>query len=557
MLVAASLVSACGWAIDLGEDLSSDPGPPQDGTGDGSVPALLGSDSGGKATGDAANDTGENGSVQDGGEDDASRDDATDGPRDAGPDAPVDGAVSSDSGGSDGAIDGAIDAAVSSDSGGFDGGFDAAVEAGFDGGPVLFADTPTIAVGTVHSCALVGERGVKCWGTSAAPSGASGMLGLEDRSTRGNAAGQMGSDLPFVPVAPGRTPRAVAAGWDHTCVLFDDEAVRCWGENNSGRLGLEDSDDRGVLPGDMGTNLPAVNVGTGARVRGIAAGKDHTCALLVDGQLKCWGANAKGQLGQSPAFIGDRRGSMGDALRAVNLGTRRTAKFVAAGYEVTCAILDDDALKCWGNNWRGVRGFGGSLPIGRNAGEMGDALPAVNLGTGRRARHVAIALEHACAALDDGSVKCWGGNNAAALGLGGIIWPDRRLQDMGDALPVVNLGTGAKAVAVTVGTAHSCALLEGGAVKCWGRGSALGLGTNEDVGDDIREMGDALPAVELGGRAVEIVTRENHTCARLEGGAVKCWGANGSGQLGLGDTRSRGARPGEMGGALPVVELGR
>jgi alpha-tubulin suppressor-like RCC1 family protein len=110
-----------------------------------------------------------------------------------------------------------------------------------------------------------------------------------------------------------------------------------------------------------------------------------------------------------------------------------------------------------------------------------------------------------------------------------------------------------------VGFRHTCARLDNGTVKCWGLNSdgQLGLGDVQSRGDGPGELGANLPAVDLGpGRTVLQVTgRGRHTCARLDDGTVKCWGGNGLGQLGLGDTQHRGDGPGEMGAALPVVPL--
>jgi hypothetical protein len=111
-----------------------------------------------------------------------------------------------------------------------------------------------------------------------------------------------------------------------------------------------------------------------------------------------------------------------------------------------------------------------------------------------------------------------------------------------------------------LGSAHTCALLDDRTVKCWGRNGygRLGYGDTRDRGDDAGETGDALSAVALGaGRtAVSIVAGSAHTCALLDDRTVKCWGRNGYGRLGYGDTRDRGDGAGEMGDALPALALG-
>jgi alpha-tubulin suppressor-like RCC1 family protein len=138
--------------------------------------------------------------------------------------------------------------------------------------------------------------------------------------------------------------------------------------------------------------------------------------------------------------------------------------------------------------------------VGDEPGEMGDALPAVDLGTGRRAVQVAASVEHTCAVLDDGQLKCWGWNEGL-LGLGTIDFArGDEPGEMGDALPAINLGTGRSALRVAVGFYHTCALLDTQQLKCWGRndGGVLGQGDDRARGSDAADMGDALPSIDLG-----------------------------------------------------------
>jgi E3 ubiquitin-protein ligase HERC3 len=192
----------------------------------------------------------------------------------------------------------------------------------------------------------------------------------------------MGDNLPAVDLGTGRTAQALAAGYNHTCALLDDGTVKCWGWNYTGQLGLGDTSDRGDAPLEMGDDLPAVDLGTGRTAQALAAGYLHTCALLDDGTVKCWGRNNSGQLGLGDT--GDRGqviGEMGDDLPAVDLGTGRTAQALAAGEFHTCALLDDGTVKCWGRNGYGQLGLGDTSDRGDEPVEMGDALPAIYLGS--------------------------------------------------------------------------------------------------------------------------------------------------------------------------------
>ena len=133
---------------------------------------------------------------------------------------------------------------------------------------------------------------------------------------------------------------------------------------------------------------------------------------------------------------------MGKNLPAVDLGSGRSAKFIATGHYHTCVILDDGSVKCWGRNDNGQLGYGDSNTRGNSPGSMGDNLPAVDLGSGRSAKFIATANHHTCAILDDGSTKCWGANPFGQLGYGDTTNRGNSPESMGDGLPAVDLGSG-------------------------------------------------------------------------------------------------------------------
>ena len=195
---------------------------------------------------------------------------------------------------------------------------------------------------------------MKCWGRNVW-----GQLGKTQTGNTGDGAGEMGDFLPAIDVGTQDAVTAVATGAAHTCAILDTGAVKCWGDNASGKLGLGDTIDRGDMAGQMGAVLPAVDLGTGRTATAIAAGGNHTCAILDTGAVKCWGENGSGQLGQgNTADRGDGPGEMGDNLAPIDLGTGRTATAIAAGAGHTCAVLDDGDIKCWGQNGSGQLGPG-------------------------------------------------------------------------------------------------------------------------------------------------------------------------------------------------------
>lgn len=417
----------------------------------------------------------------------------------------------------------------------------------------------TVTVGHSHACAVPDDGGLRCWGY-----GAHGRLGLGDTANHGDTPGSMGDALPAVSLPAGRTAVAISAGLAHTCAVLDDGRLTCWGRNAVGTLGQGDALDRGDQPDETGDGLPIVDLGAGVTATAVTAGEGFTCALLTGGDVKCWGFNAGSQpgvlgLGTNEVAIGDDPDEMGDALPTVSLGTGRTATALAAGTAHVCALLDDGSVKCWGAGSNGALGSGTTNDRGNQPGQMGDAMLPVPLGTGRTATALAAGQGFTCALLDDGTVKCWGNGGHGRLGQGDTQHRGDGPNELGDALPPLDLGEGHTAVAITAGRIHACALLDDATVKCWGGNEQgqLGLGDNGNRGDQSDEMGSSLPSVDLGtGREAIAVTAGRHAnCAVLDDASLRCWGENASGQLGLGDVEGRGDQSGEMGDALPPVAL--
>ncbi|MCP4685497.1 MAG: hypothetical protein GY867_08605, partial [bacterium] len=419
-----------------------------------------------------------------------------------------------------------------------------------------------LKLGDYHSCIKPNSGDIRCWGWNN-----KGQLGQGGTAEIGDDPDEMGINLPSIDLGTGRTVKQIAIGQYFNCALLDNGAVKCWGYNTDGQLGLGDMESRGDDSDEMGDNLPAVDLGTGRTAVYISAGTKHTCAILDNEKVKCWGYNKYGGLGQdSTGDIGDEIDEMGDNNPYVNLGTDRTAKSIDAGRYHTCVILDDDSVKCWGGGSKGQLGLGdtedrgdGIDASGDSIDEMGDNLPVVNLGQNRTPVEIAVGNYHTCARLDNSTVKCWGYNSNGQLGLGDDNERGINPSEMGDNLPPLDLGSGRTVREVSAGASHTCARLDNGHVKCWGsdNGARLGRDVSDDIGDDPGEMGNDLPPVDLGTdrTAVEIAAGSAHNCVRLDNDTIKCWGTNTKGQLGLGDTDNRGDEANEMGDNLPAVDI--
>ena len=382
----------------------------------------------------------------------------------------------------------------------------------------------SIATGNLHSCAL-NSGVVRCWGY-----GGDGALGYGNTASIGDDEGPDAAGP--VDLGPGRTAVAIAAGSFHTCALLDNGAVRCWGFDglnsagtNDGRLGRGDGSVENIGDDETPASIPPVNLGRPARA--IAAGNGATCAILDDGTVRCWGFNLDGRLGYGHIrFIGDDEAP--GLSGPVNLGAGRTAKAISTGGSHTCALLDNGAVRCWGFAGDGRLGYGKLADIARFPDVTPDTVGPVNLGAERTATAITAALGHTCAILDNGIVRCWGLADEGRLGSGN----NQRVGDdeQPNMVPPVSLGRAAIAIHGT--SEHTCVVLDDGSVRCWGFGGAgrLGYGTTDTIGDN--EVPSTVSPVALGLPAIAISAGQQHTWARLHHGTVRCWGRADNGRVG-------------------------
>ncbi|WP_437951063.1 hypothetical protein WME98_09770 [Sorangium sp. So ce296] len=358
-----------------------------------------------------------------------------------------------------------------------------------------------VTAGYMHTCALYqpfswSQPGLKCWGRNG-----SGQLGQLQIGDRGDEPREM-FQMHFTDLGAGRRAKSADSGSYHTCAVLDNDELRCWGYNMHGQLGLGDSQNRGDSALEM-VFLSTIPLGTGRTAKAVAAGESHTCVLLDNNQVKCWGLNAGGSLGLGDLNPrGHTTATKPASLPVVQLGgANDEAKAIAAGGQHTCAILPDDTVKCWGANDYGQLGQGHTNSLGDSTATEPEDFAAIGLGGPVSA--ISAGWRHTCALLSNGTVKCWGLNDHGQLGLGHNQNQGDAPGEMA-ALPAVDLGPGRTAKAVAAGVFFTCALLDTDEVKCWGDDAygALGhpgcSGATPDCGDEAGEMGAALPAVELG-----------------------------------------------------------
>lgn len=312
-------------------------------------------------------------------------------------------------------------------------------------GPVSGLGAVTaVAGGSEHACARLSDDSVQCWGRNT-----QGQLGdgtSVDRSVPG-------------PVAGLTTVAQLALGGNitdgHSCARLTDGSLRCWGSNGDGQLGDGTTTDRLTATAVTGLPGPAIDV---------APGGLHTCAVLFDGTVWCWGRNNYGQLG-------DGTGA-GHAAPTAVIGLT-TAIDVEAGPFHTCARLSDSSVECWGVDIvelaRARRGSGGGGGPGGSVGALGtivESNPIADTIMGVRSGRLALGVAHIISISSRGRISAWGLNNFGQLGDG----------TTSDSFRPTRTLTSGDGLSATSGWDHGCAVLTGGTLECWGRNSHGELG---------------------------------------------------------------------------------
>lgn len=371
-----------------------------------------------------------------------------------------------------GSIQGLSGAAGSADSGGATMG--GAGQGGGDAESLMIAQ---VAAGSVHTCARLSSGRLLCWGSIS--SGQLCIPGLDGTQR--------------TPLEVPNAESAIFLGVGSTVTCFVDELgdVSCCGNNFDGQVNGAELDTPQY---DTPTTVPGIEGASS-----VAVGYYHSCAVVGAGEVRCWGLNSLGMLGNNE--IGNS-----PVFPPVTVENLSDAAAVSLGRYFSCALRRTGAVQCWGS---------GSV---LGAGTHPDSAIPVDTGD---ADFQAIAIDagddHACVLHSTGKVSCWGANRDFQLGIG-----------TGKALEVTTptevIGVEG-ATGIAAGGCHTCARLESGSVACWGCNASgqLGLGDTDDRSTAvvIPEFGP-VKAIEAG---------YDSTCAALESGGLACWGNNVDGRL--------------------------
>lgn len=307
-----------------------------------------------------------------------------------------------------------------------------------------------------------------------------------------------GSKLVFNTSA-GTYPQYIATGLSHSCALTSGSKVYCWGRNANGQLGNTSTTDQ----------LIATAIDTGNNYSSITTGSAFTCGIRTTGQkIYCWGLNSKGQLGI---------GSV--AQRTSPTASANTGSFqvVSAGATHACGVQTNQKLYCWGDNAQYQLGDGTTTQQ-NSPKEIGSSL---------KWSWVSAGGYHSCGITDTNMAYCWGRNDYGQVG--DTTTAQKKTPVAVDASTNYSR--------VSAGGYHSCGITTAGVLKCWGYNDKGQLGdgtTTNSSSPKIIDSGTTYSEVAAGAS-----TSYKSTCAITAAGVLKCWGANGEGQLGDGTVTDR------------------
>ena len=331
----------------------------------------------------------------------------------------------------------------------------------------------SIASGNAHSCALFDTGAIKCWGSNSA-----GQLGSGNTSS---------TSLPVDVSLPIKAIQ-ITAGSTHSCAILEDHSMMCWGNNTLGQLG-----DRTTLDSSVPVR---VALPLNAKILQMSAGKSHTCALLEDTSIMCWGLNSSFQVNDEKTLTFPTPQLAPPAFQQL-----KTTQ-IALGGEHSCARFPEGTAACWGSDVYSQQG---------TAATTGRAL--IVLPVGITIAQIASGGSHSCYISQLGSVMCWGKNDEGQLGTGKLRAPF----DI-ETAPTATILLAGRVTQLSLGEQQSYALLEDGTIQSWGNNSAGQLGN----GDYTTSASPASVMLPTGESAVQVASGKQHSCALTKSNAVFC-----------------------------------
>ncbi len=409
------------------------------------------------------------------------------------------------------------------------------------GGSKLPSRPMTLSVGSFHTCWVELVGSAHCMGR-----GSLGRLGYGNTEDVGDdeltissmqidlrrseqATEQDGLACPILQIEPFSWVVEMILGTDHSCMLYANGRMQCWGSARDGRLGTGQSGVVGISVPPLGAKFVPTNERI---VQGSAYG--GTCVLTTTGKVFCYGDGSYGQNGLGTTDSTGQDTTLQDLLPVDVSSPFIAVSHVSRGSAHTCATLVDGSLRCWGEGSAGKTGQGNEVDIGGSSSRPVADGVIIRLGN-HHANKVDCFRSHTCASTAEGAMYCFGFGGYGRLGYGSYSHVGDN--EAADSRGAISFGQGSEHVIdFGLGFQFSCALLQSGQVTCWGRNEHFQLG----ILDDASSKATPQNVAQGNESAIALAVSHDHACAVWADGGVSCWGSNELGRLGYGDTINRG-----------------
>ncbi len=457
-----------------------------------------------------------------------------------------------------------------------------------------------------NTCILDELQKARCWGDNVIAQNATGGdivgklgLGASGAAVMPALGTQNVNSIATISLGSSAKVSKLAIGKDHICALVDYPApisrtgvVSCWGRNDKGQLGYGNTNSR-FIPALLGTGsdlyAQGVDFGDGIFALDVASGGAHSCAILSNGKIKCWGDGSNGQLGTgSPDNRGDGAAEMGQTFLVDSsaFGAAGTPEQIAVGASHSCAKFSSGAIYCWGNNYAyqlgNAKDFYGKVSVATSTngildGTMSELQPIAT--SGASLVTTSLSTPSVCYQTTSGLVKCLGKTSPSEKtisdsqnptpGFGALLGTcfKRPVPTQNATVAACNstaaelanfvgrnsseissigfMGLAGSSQKLVMGGQHICVLLSGGSVQCWGAGSKgqLGLGTDLTPKPSVSSSTSAAVTSTsvaanafVGETILDIAAGESHTCVVTNKNKVRCFGQSQVNALGNGST---------------------
>jgi alpha-tubulin suppressor-like RCC1 family protein len=342
----------------------------------------------------------------------------------------------------------------------------------------------------------------------------------------------------------------VSAGLAHTCARLGRNLV-CFGHGLYGQLGTGATDDHDDEPNEVSV-LEPVPFATTDAVEQVSAGSQHTCVLFSNGGVRCFGYGLYGQLGTgSTANVGDQANEMSQLGFIAFSNDGIAATQVSAGEWYTCVLFANGGVRCFGYGSNGQLGTGSTANVGDLPNQMSQLGFIAFSNDGIAATQVSAGNSHTCVLFVNGGVRCFGAGGNGNLGTGSTTSVGDQANQMSLLDYIAFSNDGIAATQVSAGhSGHTCVLFANGGVRCFGHGfyGQLGRGNTARVGDQANQMSqlDFITFCNDGIAATQVSAGGLHTCVLFANGGVRCFGHGFYGQLGRGSAAHVGDEANEM-----------